>query len=157
MSGIEIAGLAVGVLPILVELVKSYSTILRKARTLRHHGKVIRSLATQLDTQNGIFLNEVRLLLRSVEEENVIETMLENANDYRWTSSELSSRLRWALRENFSVCRNIVEEIGDSIEELREDLALFDVFWEGKPKVSVWSVRGVELVGWTTTHHVQRF
>lgn len=141
MSGIEIAGLAFGILPLLVEIVKSYSTIMRKARTFRHYGKAVKSLSAQLETQNGIFLNEVRLLLLSVEEEKAIESMLGNENDRRWSSKELGDRLNLVLRENFDVCRGTIEMIKDLIDELGEDLKRFDVFLERKPKVSVQSVR----------------
>ncbi|UPX11403.1 uncharacterized protein EKO05_0002009 [Ascochyta rabiei] len=134
MSGIEIAGLAFGILPLLVEIVKSYSTILRKARTFRHYGKTVKSISAQLDTQHGIFMNEVRLLLRSVEGEEAIEAMLENEDDRRWASRELGDKLHLVLRENFTVCRGIIEDIKDSIEELRENLKRFDIFWERKPK-----------------------
>jgi hypothetical protein len=79
MSGIEVAGLAISVLPLLVELVKLYSAILRRAHTFRHYSKAIKSLSTQLDTQNGLFMNDIRLLLLFVEDEDVVESMLMRA------------------------------------------------------------------------------
>lgn len=50
MSGIEIAGLALAVLPLLVELVNSYPAISRMAHTFRHYDKAVKSLSIQLDT-----------------------------------------------------------------------------------------------------------
>ena len=136
MSGIEIAGLAVGVLPLLVELVKSYSAMLRRAHTFRHHGKAVKSLSIQLDTQNGLFMNEIRLLLLCVGDEAVVESMLADAGDQRWTSHEMGQRLHQVLGDNFIICRNIIEEIGEMIADLRKDLEQFDVFWDRKSKVS---------------------
>lgn len=136
MSGIEIAGLAVGVLPLLVELVKSYSAMLRRAHTFRHYGKAVKSLSIQLDTQNGLFMNEIRLLLLCVGDEAVVESMLADAGDQRWTSHEMGQRLHQVLGDNFIICRNIIEEIGEMIADLRKDLEQFDVFWDRKSKVS---------------------
>jgi hypothetical protein len=137
MSGIEIAGLAIGVLPLLVELVKSYSAILRRAHTFRHYGKAVKSLSTQLDTQNGLFMNEIRLLLLCVEDEAVVESMLADASDQHWTrDDDLGKRLHLVLGNNFIICRNIIEEIIEMVVDLRKDLEQFDVFWDHKPKVS---------------------
>lgn len=136
MSGIEIAGLVIGVLPLLVELVKSYSAISRRAHVLRHYGKAVKSLSTQLETQNGLFMNEIRLLLLCVEEENVIEDMLANDDNERWTSDELGKKLHRVLGDNYIICCNIIEEIKDMIEGLQNDLKQFDVFWDRKLKVS---------------------
>jgi hypothetical protein len=136
MSGIEIAGLAIGVLPLLVELVKSYSAILRRAHTFRHYGKAVKSLSTQLDTQNGLFMNEIRLLFLCVEDEAVVESMLADASDQHWTRHDLGKRLHLALGDNFIICRNIIEEISEMVVNLRKDLEQFDVFWDRKSKVS---------------------
>jgi hypothetical protein len=137
MSGIEIAGLAIGVLPLLVELVKSYSAILRRAHTFRHYAKAIKSLSTQLDTQNGLFMNEIRLLLMCVEDETVVESMLADASNLRWTSEhELGRSLHLFLGNNLTICHNIIEEISEMIMYLRDELKQFDVFREHKSTVS---------------------
>lgn len=93
MSGIEIAGLALAVLPLIVELVKLYPTISRMAHTFRHYDKAVKSLSIQVDTQNGIFMNKIRLLLLSVADQTVVESMLTNASDRHWTSDELGKSL----------------------------------------------------------------
>ncbi|KAG9198183.1 hypothetical protein G6514_010399 [Epicoccum nigrum] len=134
MSGIEIAGLVTGVLPLLVELVKSYFAISRRAHTFRHYGKAVKSLSTQLYIQSGLFMNEVRLLLLCVEDEAVVEDMLADASDPRWTSDELGQRLHLVLGDNFIICRNIIEEISEMIADMRKDLEQFDVFWDRKSK-----------------------
>lgn len=135
MSGIEIAGLAFGVLPILIEVVKSYSSITKKVRTLRHYSKEVKSISERLRVYNGIFLNEIRLLLRLIETEEEVESMLEGADDDRWTSEHLNDKLRTVLRDSFDICRGIIEETKDSIDTMREELAKFDVLIDQKQKV----------------------
>lgn len=136
MSGIEVAGLAFGVLPILVEVVKSYSTVSKKLHTLRHHGKEIKSISEQLKVHNGIFLNEVRLLLRCIEAEEEVETMLDDAADQRWMSEQFNDKLRTVLRDSFDICRSIIEDTRDTIEELRDEMGMFDIVINQKTKVS---------------------
>ena len=135
MSGIEVAGLAFGVLPILIEVVKSYKDIAKRARTLRHYSKEIKSISEQLSVHNGIFLNEVRLLLRAVEAEEDVESMLSDAADLRWTSRNLNEKLRTVLQDSFEVCCDIIEDTKDIVESMSDEMRKFDVLLNHKAKV----------------------
>lgn len=136
MSGIEVAGLAVGILPILVEVVKSYSSIAKKLHTLRHYSKEVRSISGQLKVQQSIFLNEVRLVLRAVEREGEVEAMLEDTADERWTSEHLNDKLRVVLHNSFEACSSLIEGTYDAIQTMTEEMADFDVLFDRKAKVS---------------------
>ena len=137
MSGIEVAGLVFGVLPVLVEAVKAYSTVSDGLHTFRHWSREVKSISLQLKVHNGIFLNECRLLLRLVENEKAAEDMLEDAADRRWTSKELNDKLNSVLKDNFELCRNIIEETKDIACDMREELKRFDTLEEQKHKVRV--------------------
>ncbi|KAH6618467.1 hypothetical protein C7974DRAFT_415841 [Boeremia exigua] len=134
MSGIEVAGLAFGILPILVEVVKSYSNISRKVHTLRHYSREVKSISERLKVYKGIFLNEVRLLLRSIEEEEEVESMLEDAADQRWVCEHLNDKLRAVLQDSFDACRSIIEETRDTIERMTEEMTAFDDLLSQKAK-----------------------
>jgi hypothetical protein len=127
MSGIEVAGVVFGVLPILIEAVKAYSAVTDGLHTFRHYFKEVRSIALQLKVHNGIFLNHCRLLLRLVEDEKAAEDMLEDQSDGRWTSKEINDRLNAVLKDSFELCRSIVEGTKDVIDEMQEELGSFDV------------------------------
>lgn len=135
MSGIEIAGLAFGVLPILVELVKSYSTVADGLHTFRHYSREVKAISLQLNVQNGIFLNHCRLLLRLVEDDKAAEDMLEDKSDRRWTSKELNDKLSTVLKESFDLCRDIVEGTKDVVDEMRVELEKFNDLRAQKRKV----------------------
>jgi hypothetical protein len=136
MSGLEIAGLAFGILPILVEVIKSYSTISRKIHTLRHYSKEVRSISEQLKIHNGIFLNEVRLLLRSIEDEKEVESMLNEADHHRWKAQNLNDKITAVLGESFGLCRSIIESTNDIIDAMGDDMARFEEIIKHKTKVS---------------------
>lgn len=76
MSGIGIGGSVFGILPILVEVVKSYCTVKEALNTFRRYSKEVRSVSLQLKVQTGIFLNHCRLLLCLVEDDQIAEDML---------------------------------------------------------------------------------
>jgi hypothetical protein len=136
MSGLEIAGLAFGILPVLIEVIKSYSTISRKTHTLRHYSKEVRSISEQLKIHNGIFLNEVRLLLRSIEDEKEVESMLNERDDCRWKARDLNDKIATVLGKSFHLCRSIIESTKDIIDAMGDDMASFDEILEQKTKVS---------------------
>jgi hypothetical protein len=136
MSGLEIAGLAFGILPVLIEVIKSYSTISRRIHTLRHYSKEVRSISEQLKIHNGIFLNEVRLLLRSIEDEKEVESMLNEADDRRWKDRNLNDKIAAVLGESFDLCRGIIGSTKDIIDAMGDDMARFDEILKQKTKVS---------------------
>ncbi|KAF2829706.1 hypothetical protein CC86DRAFT_285152 [Ophiobolus disseminans] len=127
MSGIEVAGLIFGVLPILIQAAKAYGTVTDGLYTFRHYSREVRSISLQLKVHNGIFLNHCRLLLRLVEDEKAAENMLEDPNDRRWTSKELNDRLNVVLKDSLELCRSIMEGTRDVIEEMQKELGSFDV------------------------------
>lgn len=135
MSGIEIAGLAFGVLPILIELVKSYSTIAGGLHTFRHYSREVKSISLQLNVQNGIFLNHCRLLLRLVEDDKVAEDMLEDKSDRRWASKELNDKLNIVLQNCYDLCCDIFEGIKDVVDEMKVELEKFNDLRAQKRKV----------------------
>jgi hypothetical protein len=149
MSGLEIAGLAFGILPILIELVKSYSTISRKVHTLRHYSKEVRSISEQLKIHNGIFLNEVRLLLRSIEDEKEVESMLNEANDRRWNGRKLNDKIAAVLGQSFDLCRSIIESTKDIIDAMGDDMARFDEILKQKTKVSWLETGSLTLIAFS--------
>jgi hypothetical protein len=149
MSGLEIAGLAFGILPILIELVKSYSTISRKVHTLRHYSKEVRSISEQLKIHNGIFLNEVRLLLRSIEDEKEVESMLNEANDRRWNGRKLNDKIAVVLGQSFDLCRSIIESTKDIIDAMGDDMARFDEILNQKTKVSWLETGSLSLIAFS--------
>jgi hypothetical protein len=127
MSGLEIAGVVFGVLPILIQAVKAYSGVASSFRTFRHYSKEVRTVQVQFRCHHGIFLNECHLLLRLIEDERGAKNMLEDGTDQRWTNKQLNDKLNEILKDNFNLCRSIIEATRDSVEEMREELKKFDV------------------------------
>ena len=135
MSGVEVAGLVFGVLPILIEAIKAYGSVSDGLRTFRHWSREVKSISVQLKVQNGIFLNECRLLLRHIEDDKAADAMLDDEADQRWTSKELNDRLNTVLKNNLELCCSIIEETKEIVDEMRKEMSKFDVLQQRKQKV----------------------
>ncbi|KZM18912.1 hypothetical protein ST47_g9943 [Ascochyta rabiei] len=132
MSGIEVASLVIGVLPILVEAVKSYTTIYQGFQTFRHYSKEVRTFSVQLKTQKGIFSNEIRLLLRLVEDAKIVNEMIEDASDSRWASKQLNDRLCEILQHDFELYKDTIEETVRIVEQLKLEVEKYNVLLADK-------------------------
>ena len=136
MSGIEAASLALGILPLLIESVKAYSNVSKKLRTVRHYSREVKDLSLRLGVLEGIFLNEVRFLLRRVQSEKEVECLLQDTEDQRWKCKQLSDDLGRTLQENERLCYDTIEATEQHFEEMREELRKFDGLLAQKSKVS---------------------
>jgi len=135
MSGIEVAGLVFGVLPILIETAKAYGTVADGLRTFRHYSREVKSISQRIDTQNGIFHNHCKLLLLLVEDKKAAEGMFEDPADVRWTSKDLNDKLNAVLENSLEHCRKIIEGTKDVLDEVREEMGSFDVLVASKTTV----------------------
>lgn len=135
MSGLEIPSLVFGILPILVEAVKSYSTVANSLHTFRHYSKEVRTIKIQFRCHQGIFMNECRLLLCLIEDEGGAKDMLDDGTDRRWTSKQLNDQLNEALKDNFDLCRRIVEASKEVVDGMSEELKKFDILVEKRSQV----------------------
>ncbi|KAJ4333401.1 hypothetical protein N0V95_009427 [Ascochyta clinopodiicola] len=136
MSGIEVASLVIGVLPILVEAVKSYTTIYRGFQTFRHYSKEVKTFSVQLKTQKGIFCNEIRLLLRLVEDAKIVDEMIGDAGDCRWGSKQLNDRLSEILQHDFESYKDTIEETVEIVEHLKLEVEKYNVLLADKSQTN---------------------
>lgn len=137
MSGIEVAGLVFGVLPVIAEVIKSYSSIISSLHTFRHYSGELKSVALKFKVQRAIFFNEVRHILGLVQDDKEIERMLEDQTHPRWANKELDDRLSAILRNSLDLCHSIIKDTSDSIEGMKEEMAKFEVLLQMKSQVRV--------------------
>ncbi|KAF2651954.1 hypothetical protein K491DRAFT_696015 [Lophiostoma macrostomum CBS 122681] len=132
MSGLEVAGVCLGVLPILLEAIKAYSSVSRSLRVFRHCSSELKSIEKQFLIRRGIFRNECCLLLRLVGDDGAAKDMIDNEADERWKDEQLDARLGAALKDNILLCRIAIEASKDAIDDLQEELHKFDLFVESR-------------------------
>lgn len=130
MSGLEVAGVVLGAIPIVVaalELsVKGVST-LNKWRAYRRH---IKNLIQDLETEHCKLENVLEQLLSEIARQDQIEEMIQNPFGPLWNDRSIQDRVQKRLWKSEKVFRNNVEGIKEAVDELKERLGIDGDFHE---------------------------
>ncbi|KAF1949882.1 hypothetical protein CC80DRAFT_529157 [Byssothecium circinans] len=97
MSGIEIAGLVFGVVPVVVEILKSYSTAKRRLATFSQHAEVACDIQLRFQVAAANFNNDCRLLLQAtIAHPSEVSEMMDDPTHKSWQEQgkDIEQRLR---------------------------------------------------------------
>lgn len=121
-------GLALGVLPIIIEAIKAYESTYDKIKTFRQVSREVGRLLKKFERQMQFFENECHLLLRLVLKNDgwKAKEMMENPAHHLWTDHDLHNRVTELLNNNYGTCKSIAEEIKISLDGLEEELIYLD-------------------------------
>ena len=125
MSGIEIAGLVFGVMPVVVEILKSYSTAKRRLATFSRHAEVARDIQLRFQVAAANFNNDCRFLLQATSAHpSEISEMMEDPTHKSWQEQgrDIEQRLRSLMQQDYELCQNIVTRLRDILRETRNSL-----------------------------------
>ncbi|EDU50522.1 hypothetical protein A1F94_007739 [Pyrenophora tritici-repentis] len=125
MSGIEIAGLVFGVVPVVVEILKSYSTAKRRLATFSQHAEVACDIQLRFQVAAANFNNDCRLLLQAtIVQPSDISEMMEDPTHKSWQEQgkDIEQRLRSLMQQDYELCQNIATRLRDILRETRISL-----------------------------------
>jgi hypothetical protein len=94
MSGFEIAGVILATLPLIISALEHYANGIRTAKRYCRYKTVFRDMISQVDTQYGIFLNTLELLLDGLVAFERMTELLSNPGGDGWRDVKLDSKLR---------------------------------------------------------------
>jgi len=136
----EVAGLAIGVvgiLPVIVEIVKSIRIIRSGLRTAKKCVKELDAIELDLDIQHVRFHQSCAFMLQQCGEDNRAACeMIGNPDHERWNDQTLEDRLNTALGQSYSLYMRFVEAVRKKLEKLVSDLSCFEQARWQKVKVS---------------------
>ena len=121
MSGIEIAGLTLALLPLLISAAENYDKCAAPFSRLKHFPKEARRFLQELDIQKVIFHNQCRILLENVVDQDVAATMIQTAEHNSWRDIELEARLAQLLEKSRGACITTLELIGERLKAVESD------------------------------------
>ena len=121
MSGIEAAGLALTILPLMLSAAKGYDNVLGPFLRYKRFAKQAKRYSKELDVQRTIFRNECRNLLEEVIEHDAASGMLELLTKETWSDCQLNDRLLEQLGDSKQACIKIVELIEDRLQDIDGD------------------------------------
>ena len=122
MSGVEtVAGLALGVLPLLISAAEHYEDCLRPFIRYKNFAKEADRFRHLLGIQKTIFRNQCRLLLEEIIEHDVAFSMLSGpsgANHPSWSDIDLEEQLSQLLGDSRNACITTVEMIEERLRDI---------------------------------------
>lgn len=123
MSGLEVAGLAVGVVPIFMEIIKSYGRTSEKLRTFRKYHKTAYDIELDFRLECKKFRDECdRLLTIVIEDDYERQSMLQDPNDGRWHDRDTDRHFQAFLGDDYRDCEELVVKIRGLLRETTAEL-----------------------------------
>ncbi len=125
VTGIEAAGLALAIFPLLVEGLKSYGKGVGTINDYRKYEKLIGRLMNELDTFKTLFDNTCTTFLQDSVSDKELSILLGDPGGPAWHTQEFCETLE--DRVTFKTAKaimNTAEDIGGILYELREKLML---------------------------------
>jgi hypothetical protein len=111
MSGIEIAGLALGAVPLILAAIKGYGEVCEKIQTFKHTESQLRLLDARFRVCKVNFQSECEALLNLVlSDPQLSKKMLANPDHDSWQDENTEERLTNLLEENLDVCITIIAD-----------------------------------------------
>jgi hypothetical protein len=119
MDPATIAGLVLGVIPLLISAAENYEVTFQPFVTYRRHIKEVQRFKARLDAQRAIFQNECQLLLLAVDQN--LTDILRDPNHPSRSDEQLSKRLRDLLGNSYNSCVSTLKLINDTLEEISQE------------------------------------
>lgn len=124
ITGIEIAGLALAVAPIIISAIEHYREGLEPFRAWARYRRELRLLRNILDVEIAKLLNTCEQLLLFIVPQGELHELITHPGGPRWQDSALQDKLRVLLARSYSSFMSALCEIKDALDELHEK---FDV------------------------------
>ncbi|KAL1635637.1 hypothetical protein SLS56_001690 [Neofusicoccum ribis] len=125
MSGIEMAGLFLGAIPLVIEGVKFY---VNSGSTLRHYLKyknILSDLCQELEIEYVIYQNTCEQLLDGlIEDSNEKASLLENPTGNAWKNEILEEKLKKRLARSYCIYMKTMEDMEKDVDEVKKLLKL---------------------------------
>lgn len=119
MSGAEaVAGLVLGVLPLLVAAAEHYEDVFRPFARYRKFAQEVQIFQKQFKTQKTIFRNECRLLLTTLTDHDVANQMLEERCHPFWTDRNMDETFARQLGHSGDACAATIALIQDRLKDI---------------------------------------
>lgn len=125
MTGVEVAGLALGILPLLISAVENYEVTFQPFITYCRYDKELRDFRTVFATQKGLFESHCLVLLSKVEADWVLEEPSRRLECLKQIEEAKAADIRiWDyLGRNAKTCVPIIELIDRTVLSIANETA----------------------------------
>lgn len=117
-GGVEIAGLALAVLPLLMSAAQQYNNCLGPFGRYKRFAKEARGYYKELEIQRTIFRNECRNLLEEIVDHDAASSMLNSLSQNAWANKKLDEQLAQQLGESLTACTATIQLIEERLQDI---------------------------------------
>jgi hypothetical protein len=137
MSGIEIAGLVLGAIPVLISALDAYREGAESARDWWRIERSYNKCRNDLNFHGVVFEGNVeRFLLPMVVGDDELRVLMDDPAGSRWEDPELEHRLKERLPKSYNLFLNTIEEILQLIDSLKAELRVSNRQFQARLVVS---------------------
>ncbi|KAF1918319.1 hypothetical protein BDU57DRAFT_194788 [Ampelomyces quisqualis] len=131
MSGLEVAGVVLGSLPLVISALENYAQGIATAKRYWRYKSELRSFILQINTERGIFVNTLEQLLGGIVRIEHMSDFLSNPGGEAWKDARVDLELKKRLRGAYEVYLGNVRGMQQSLSKMMVKLALGS---DGKPQ-----------------------
>lgn len=126
MSGFEVAGVVLGVLPLIISAIEHYNDIVDPIRTCRKYSSALQTLVTDINAQRDIFQNECILILSQFVDQHALEDMLKDPKHALRSQlkydQNVQEKITSLIGSHASQLQGILNLINASLDEIYEEI-----------------------------------
>ncbi|KAF3053314.1 hypothetical protein E8E11_010605 [Didymella keratinophila] len=125
MSGVEIAGLVLGVLPLLIQGIESYNEGLDPIKSFMRWDKELPQCIRKLRNQHVHYAQTMRILLEPITAEVELAEMMTNPGSSRlWKDKHMAEKLQDRLQESYHAYQGTIADIERITRQIASKLDL---------------------------------
>lgn len=122
MSGIEVAGLVLGSIPLVISTLEHYKDGLSTIQRWRQYEREVRILVRNLKTEHVRIQNICEKLLGDLVPPSKIESLIENPNGPLWKERDIQKKVRLRLWRSADIFESTLRDLQASMEKLKKQV-----------------------------------
>ncbi|KAJ5766213.1 uncharacterized protein N7511_003829 [Penicillium nucicola] len=141
VTGIEAVGLALAVIPLLVNQLDGYVRGIEKVKLLRRYRRELATYSRGLSTQRAVLINTlIQTLGGIVNDEHELSGLIDNPQGPGWKDPVLQRKLRLRLDRNYDLFLDNMSGLNEQILKLAKKLGI-NVLENKSPDPKTWDVK----------------
>lgn len=124
MSGLEVAGIVLGALPLIISALEHYAQGVSTAKRFWHFKSEVRFLLLRINSEKATFVNTLEHLLTGIVRIDRMAGMLANVGGEEWQDEFIEQCLKDRLRGAYEVYLANVQGMAGALQKIMDKLAL---------------------------------
>lgn len=124
MSGFEVAGIVLGLIPMVIKATTSYADGLSTLQRWRKYDREIQSLNRNLETERARLKNVCEKLLLGLVPHSQIESMIDDEGGSLWREDAIQKKMKSRLWECFDVFEANIVHVREALDEINRKIEM---------------------------------